>query len=291
MISILIPAYDFDITSLVNGLHCVILDSEIYEEIIIGADGCSEQFLTAYNKLADLKKVKIHAEVENIGRAGIRNKLADRAKGTHLLYIDADALIISSAVSYLDNYVKYLNSAPVLCGGVAYRDSAPDDPDKFLRWRYGYNREQKSARTRNRNVYSSFSGFNFMLEKELMNKIRFNEELKMYGHEDTLFGYQLLVAKVPILHIDNALIHDGIEPNRIFIRKTQEGIFNLSLLYDQVTDRKLFSGLVRLLKLYRLLKFFAFDIMLRSRKTSLRTFAIYKLALLCHHRINPVESN
>lgn len=304
MISILIPVYDYDITSLINGLHSVIIDSENYNEIIIGADGCSQQYLAGYSKLAELEKVKLHIEDKNIGRAAIRNKLADNSSGTYILYLDADALILSSASVFLDNYIKYINSAPVICGGVKYRDTPPDDPDKFLRWRYGHKREQKSAKERNKNVYASFSGFNFLLDKEVFHKIRFNEELKKYGHEDTLFGYQLLVAKIPILHIDNALIHDGIEPNRLFIQKTQEGICNLSLLYDHVTDKKLFARQIRILRLYRFLKVFALDrlidkifvkkrrklvIMLRSSKTSLRSFALYKLALLCHHRLNPGE--
>ncbi|MDX2414420.1 MAG: glycosyltransferase [Bacteroidales bacterium] len=302
MISILIPVYDFDVTSLVNGLHSVIINSEVYCEIIIGADGCSDKYIDDYKMLTELEKVHLHIEHKNVGRAAIRNKLADKSCGAHLLYLDADALIVSSAKVFLGTYIQYLNSAPVICGGVKYRDTAPDDPDKFLRWRYGHKREQKNAKTRNKDAYASFSGFNFLVQKELLHKIRFNEELRMYGHEDTLFGYQLRIAKVPILHIDNALIHDGLEPNRIFIQKTQEGISNLSLLYDQVTNRKLFTSMVRLLRLYKYLKYFGidriinrffiskrrrFEIMLRSHKTSVRTFDFYKLALLCHHRINP----
>ncbi len=50
MISILIPVYDFDVTSLVNGLHSVIINSEVYCEIVLGADGCSEKYIEDYKK-------------------------------------------------------------------------------------------------------------------------------------------------------------------------------------------------------------------------------------------------
>ena len=70
-----------------------------------------------------------------------------------------------------------------------------------------------------------------------MSRIRFNEELKQYGHEDTLLGYQLKKAGIEVLHIDNGLYHEGLESNREFLVKTKLGIENLSKLYDKVTDK------------------------------------------------------
>ncbi|MEZ5000391.1 MAG: hypothetical protein R2744_00740 [Bacteroidales bacterium] len=40
-----------------------------------------------------------------------------------------------------------------------------------------YSQEQKSARYRNKHPYSSFSGFNFLIEKSVFLKLRFNEDL------------------------------------------------------------------------------------------------------------------
>lgn len=301
MISILIPVYNFDLTSLINCLSGAISDSEFYSEIIIGADGCDKTYLDSYQKLTSLDKVSLHISKENIGRASIRNELIDKSSGTHLLFIDADALVQPDIKKFLAAYVDHLNAAPVICGGVAYRKVPPDDPDKYLRWHYGFYREQQTAKKRNKNSYASFSGFNFMIEKQILSRIKFNSELKKYGHEDTLFGYQLMKAQVPILHIDNPLIHDGLEPNREFLQKTEEGMQNLSLLYDKVTDRKAFSTSVRLLKIYKRLKllgmarllarFYArrskkIELKLRSERTSLKVFTIYKLSMFCYYRLN-----
>ena len=99
---------------------------------------------------------------------------------------------------------------------------------------------------RNKHPHAGFSTFNVLIERSVFSKIRFNEELKQYGHEDTLLGYQLKKAGIDILHIDNGLMHEGLESNRDFLNKTKLGIENLSKLYDKVTDKKAFSRTVRL---------------------------------------------
>ncbi len=299
MISILIPAYNYDLTSLVNCLSGAIEDSELYSEIIIGADGCADTYVDSYKKLTELAKVKLHISEENIGRASIRNEIGEIAEGSHLLYIDADALAEPNVKDYLSKYVDYLNSAPVICGGTSYREIPPDDPDKYLRWHYGYYRERQDANKRNKNPYASFSGFNFIIEKEIFSRIKFNSDLKKYGHEDTLFAYQLMKARVTIIHIDNSLIHEGLESNLEFLQKTEEGMQNLSLLYDKVTDRKGFSSSVKLLKKYKRLKMIGMtrllarfyirrkkkiEIKLRTHKASLKTFSLYKLSMFCYFR-------
>ena len=299
MISLLVPVYNYDVTSLINCLHAAIEDSQIFTEIIIGADGCDPVYTDQIKSLGKLPKVKNYISKDNLGRAAIRNRLADQSSGSHLLYIDADALISGNAKQYFEKWANHINAAPVICGGTAYRDKPPADPDKYLRWHYGYFREQRTLKQRNRNPYASFTGFNFMIEKELMAKIRFNEELKKYGHEDTLLGYQLKKAGIKFLHIDNPLIHDGIESNREFIRKTREGVYNLNTLYDMVTDKKEFAGTVRLLKMFRKLKVIGIarllallykkrkrriEIIVRSGTCSLYLFSLYKLSLFSYFR-------
>ena len=137
-------------------------------------------------------------------------------------------MIPGTAEAYLLKWIPMINTASVICGGTLYNDSAPGDPDKILRWKYGRIREQKKAAERNKHPHSNFSTFNFLIEKSVFSKIRFNEELKQYGHEDTLLGYQLKKAGINVLHIDNGLIHEGVESNREFLNKTKLGIENLS---------------------------------------------------------------
>ena len=299
MISILIPVFDYDVASLVTGLHQAVKDLPEYDEIIIGADGCSDDYLGMYEALSKLDKVSLLVSSNNVGRASIRNMLADKAGGDYLLFIDADALIQGNPKDYLARWLDHYTAAPVVCGGTDYHKTPPDNPDRYLRWHFGYYKEKKSLKKRRRRPYATFSGFNFLIEKSILNKFRFNEELKKYGHEDTLFAYQLKKAGISLEHIDNKLIHDGLESNREYIMKTKDGISNLSILYDKVTDKRTFAsvvGMIRYFNYFRILgitrllarvytkKRRRIEIMLRSPKCSLRIFSIYKMALFCYYR-------
>lgn len=298
MISILIPVNDYDIIALVHSMKDGLEKVAEYCEILIGDDGSSPEFRNKYLAL-ECDEVRIISTEKNVGRAAIRNKLALEAKGEHLLFIDADAMIQGTAEAYLLRWLPMINTAKVFCGGTLYNETPPGDPDKILRWKYGRKVEQKKASDRNKHPHSSFSTFNFLIEKSVFLKIRFNEELKQYGHEDTLLGYQLKKAGIDVLHIDNGLIHEGLESNREFLNKTKLGIENLSQLYDKVTDKKAFSSAVRMLRVYNKLSAFRLtrilagifiryrermEIRLDASKISLNLFGFYKVCMFCTYR-------
>jgi glycosyltransferase involved in cell wall biosynthesis len=298
MISILIPVNDYDIVALVHSMRDGMEKVSEYCEILIGDDGSSPDFRNKYLQLEGAG-VKVIVSEKNIGRAAIRNKLAMEAKGDHLLFIDADVMIQGTAEAYLLKWLPMINKARVICGGTIYSETAPGDPDKILRWKYGKYREQRKASERNKHPHSGFSTFNFLIEKSVFSKIRFNEELKQYGHEDTLLGYQLKKAGIDVLHIDNGLLHEGLESNREFINKTKLGIENLSHLYDKVTDKRAFSSAVRMLRVYnrlndlRLTRLLAgiyihyrdrMEIRLDAADPSLYLFGFFKVCLFCTFR-------
>ena len=297
-ISLLIPVFDYDIIALVYSMKNAMGKVPEFYEIVIGDDGSSAEYCEKYKSL-ESENVKVISSKKNIGRAAIRNKLALEAKGDFLLFIDADVMMPGTAEAYILKWLPYMNNSKVICGGTLYHDSAPGDPDKLLRWKYGKWREQKSAAERNKHPHAGFSTFNVMIEKSAFGKIRFNEELKQYGHEDTLLGYQLKKAGIDILHIDNGLMHEGLETNRDFLNKTKLGIENLSKLYDKVTDKRSFSDTVLMLRIYNKLKYFGMtrilaaifikfrdrmEIRLDSSNISLLLFGFYKMSMFCTYR-------
>jgi GT2 family glycosyltransferase len=298
MISILIPVNDYDIVALVHSMKDGLSKVPEYGEILIGDDGSSPEFRSKYQSLEG-DNVRLIVSEKNIGRAAIRNKLALEARGDHLLFIDADVMIKGTAEAYLLKWLPTINTAKVTCGGILYPETPPGDPDKILRWKYGRMREQKKASERNKHPHSTFSTFNVLIDKSVFSKIRFNEELKQYGHEDTLLGYQLRKAGINILHIDNGLVHEGLETNREFLNKTKLGIENLSQLYDKVTDKRTFSEAVGMLGIYNKLSAFRLtlilagifiryrermEIKLDSAKVSLHLFGFYKVCMFCTYR-------
>ena len=304
-ISLLIPVFDYDIIALVHSMKNAMGKVPELYEIIIGDDGSSSEYNEKYRTL-EADNVKVIVSGKNIGRAAIRNMLALEARGDFVLFIDADVMLPGTAEAYFLKWIPYLKSSKVICGGTLYHESAPGDPDKLLRWKYGKWREQKKAVERNRKPHASFSTFNVLIERSVFSKIRFNEELKQYGHEDTLLSYQLKKAGIGIFHIDNGLMHEGLESNREFLIKTKLGIENLSMLYDKVTDKKTFSETVNMLQIYNKLKFFGLtrilaaifiryrdrmEIRLDSSDISLLLFAFYKMSMFCTYRAIHIRKN
>ena len=297
-ISLLIPVCNYDIVALVHSMRNAIGKVAEFNEILIGDDGSSAEYREKYRSLEG-EGVRLIVSEKNIGRAAIRNRLALEASGDYLIFIDADTMLTGTAEAYILAWLPMLKVSRVLCGGMLYHESPPGDPDKLLRWKYGKGREQKKASERNKHPHASFSTFNVLFDKSIFSKIRFNEELKQYGHEDTLMGYQLKKAGIGILHIDNGLMHEGLESNKDFLTKTKLGIENLSMLYDNVTDKKSFSQTVKILRAYNRLKFFRLtrilagifiryrdrmEIKLDSSDMSLRLFGFYKVCMFCTYR-------
>lgn len=297
-ISLLIPVFDYDIVALVHSMKSALGKVPEFCEILIGDDGSSPGYKKKYS-LLEGEGIRVISSEKNIGRAAIRNRLALEASGDFLLFIDADTMIPGTADAYISKYVPAMSSASVVCGGIIYPDSPPGDPDKLLRWKYGKWREQKKASERNKHPHAGFSTFNVLIEKSVFLKIRFNEELKQYGHEDTLLSYQLKKAGVGILHIDNGLVHEGLESNKDFLDKTKLSIENLSKLYNKVTDKKAFSETVTMLRAYRKISFLRLtlvlagifiryrdrmEIRLDSGKKSLYLYVFYRMCMFCTYR-------
>ncbi|HPF03522.1 MAG TPA: glycosyltransferase family A protein [Bacteroidales bacterium] len=297
-ISLLIPVCDYDIVAMVHSMKRCLPDIPEFIEILIGDDGSSPSWTDKYRSLNG-PGVRIIRSEKNIGRAAIRNLLALEAKGDHLLFIDADTMIPGTPEAFIRNWIDAAGIARVIFGGVLYHETPPGDPDKILRWKNGRRREQKKAAIRNKHPYASFSTFNVLIEKNIFEKLRFNEEIRQYGHEDTLFSYQLKKAGIDIGHIDNGLIHEGLESNRDYLNKTKLRIENLSKLYDFITDKKTFASTVRMIRLYRILSLLKLNLILAgffirfrekmelkidSANPRLILFSVYKVTMFCTFR-------
>jgi len=292
MISILIPTYNYPITRLVTDLHRQAMDSYADFEIIVLEDG-STLFTEENKKVNDIQFCRHIVLPKNMGRSAIRNKLADMAKYDHLLFMDCDAEVCSP--HYVEKYLTFCREECVVMGGTAY-DPNEHEPRYSLRLAYGRQREARSALERSHHQqYNSFTTFNFLISKSVFNRVRFDENIRGYGHEDTLFGHQLHEIDCEFLHIDNPLIHKGLDDNQTFIRKTEEGTRNLFWLYETgrypflEAESKLLHSFV-LLKKMGLTRFCAFKFSffhrflykkLCSPNPSLHLYDFYKILFLC----------
>jgi len=235
MISVLIPIYNFNVAKLVKDLHLQLTYANVDFEIILGDDASTQ--LHGNEKLTNLQGVTYFSLPENIGRAKMRNLLVEKAKYPYLLFMDCDAAEMYS--TYINNYLVEIsrNVSPVcIIGGVAYRSQKPN-PKYYLRWHYGKKRETKDADYRNRKPYKSFTSFNAVFSKSIFDLVKFDESFATYGNEDTFFGNQLRNANIPVIHINNALYHDGLDTNNDYLTKVETSIDNLiSLLHSKKID-------------------------------------------------------
>src|SRR5690606_28776602 len=69
--------------------------------------------------------------------------------------------------------------------------------------------------------------------KNVLSILKFNPIIKNYGHEDTLLAYQISLAKLNVIHIQNPVKHGSIDTNTIFIGKTILALNNLKLIYNK----------------------------------------------------------
>ena len=289
LISICIPVYNSDANSLVKSLaeQLVFLENKV-EVIVI--DDCSHAEWKRKNE--DIIRFCRYIVLdENIGRSKIRNLFLKFAKGDFLLFIDGDSEIISK--SYLADYLEFIEKSnpDILVGGSIYQNEKPKR-SHLLRWKYSIYRESKSA-TKRETSNSGFKTNNFLIEKKLFSSSPFNEELKGYGHEDTLFGIQLLQKKCNIQHLENPVLNKHLDSNSVFLRKTENAILNLLQIYamrdqypeirdiklicfyEKITQQKLRKIVLLLFQLFR--PFVVF--FLRNGFFTLWMFDFYKLGL------------
>lgn len=233
-LSILIPAYNWDCSQLISDLHAQGDALGIEYEIIV-ADDCSTDF-DKLQSVRDTARRLQHCSFtileNNIGRSAIRNMLADMARYDKLLFMDCDAAVCSP--TYLKDYMVASKQADVVCGGVVHPEKLPP-PGVELRWKYERNADRhRSAKHRSKTPYDHFTPFNFLISRDTFQQIRFDTTFCGYGYEDVLFGMEMQRLRSSVLHIDNPLLHLGLEPNEKYLIKTDEAIHNLLLHRDQI---------------------------------------------------------
>ncbi|SDC88737.1 glycosyltransferase family 2 protein [Williamwhitmania taraxaci] len=230
MLSVLIPVYQYDVTDLVSSLINQLAAHDIVYEILV-FDDCSVPAFKATNSgLKNVMHVKYVELEQNIGRSKIRNLLASTARFENLLFLDCDVSLPET--NFIERYLNFSAKSYVTVGGICYRSQKPTYAPKVLRWKYGHQRETQIASQRNKQPYSSFKTANFFITRTNFLRVKFSEEIHGYGHEDTLFGYELEQVNIPIFHIDNPVYHDGLEDASVFISKSEEAVKNLYMLFQ-----------------------------------------------------------
>ncbi|KXH83333.1 glycosyltransferase family 2 protein [Chryseobacterium kwangjuense] len=291
LLSVCIPVYNFDVRGLVSDLKKEISVNGLDAEIILIDDASDESFKNTHQILQNEVENFIFLE-KNIGRSRIRNLFQKYASGKYLLFLDCDGKITEP--DFLKNYTDFIQKHPetdVMYGGRIVSASAPDD-EHYLRWKFSVERENLPLEFRLNKPYLSFQTNNFVIKKDIFEKVDFNPAFQKYGYEDLLFAMDLKSEHIKIDHISNPIFNNDLESNSVYLGKVEESIESLAaMLKDKNLAAKLSE--VKLVRLYTKLPFKSlFGLILNGftlkglkkklskRGVNLRYLDVYKLGLL-----------
>ena len=290
MLSILIPTYNYNVYPLVTELKNQADALGIDYEILVQDDG-SYLYLEENRKIYELGNCSFLENKENLGRSKVRNLLSTQAKFNWLLFLDSDTFPKNS--DYILKYIQNISSKTgIIYGGIEYQNEEPEK-NRILRWVYGKEREALSVNKRSKNKYLSFLTLNFLVNKSVFKNVKFNENIPNLRHEDTLFSYDLFKNNIPIDHLKNVVIHNGLDENIVFLKKSKESIdgllflLNNNLIDSNYIKLSKYGKIITNLHLTFLLVFFfkvfgaKIERNLLSEKPNLFLFDIFRLCYFC----------
>lgn len=251
MISILIPVFNYDINELIVALSNQAGKLGQESEIIVIDDGSQSSYRNLNAAIASLPFVQYIESEKNNGRVRIRQMLADKASFEWLLFLDCDSQILSD--HYLEIYVQRIrDSVQIMSGGRVYSREKPTDCRFTLHWKYGTYREKTTYNSKNHT--NRFMTNNFLIRKSIFVKFHFTPDWGGYGYEDTWIGIQLEAMNIAVSHIDNPVLHNGLQESLEFLSKSREALKNLKKL-SQVVPVKILAKHVKLYLYYYRLKY------------------------------------
>lgn len=297
-ISFLIPTYNYDCTALVRELCRQADEAGVDYEVLVADDASTDaEVAHALTDVGNMPHCRLVRGAKNVGRAAIRNRLMQEARGAYLLFMDSDAGVC--APDFVKRYLEAAVPDCVVCGGIRHPESCPS-ADRSLRWRYEKTAERRfTAEARSQRPYDAFRTFNFLIPRSVMVAAPFDENFRRYGYEDVLLGRRLQEMGVPVVHIDNALMNMDIETNETFLRKTEEANGTLCDFYDLLRHH---SGIIRCYERLERLRLAAgvsrlfgwLKPMLRrqllGQRPSVFLFGCYKLGDFCRRRRTALQN-
>lgn len=305
-LSILIPTYNHVCTELVESLQAQVSSLPNLEyEILVADDGSTDEYTIEENRIINqLDNCRYIERETNVGRAAIRNFLAQQAKHPWLLFIDSNMyVILSEYLSYYLNQIKENNADfedsihikyGVIYGG--YQIKRDDETKERLKNNLRYIFESRCTqngdyRERQANPYRDFHTSNFIVQRNIILKYPLDERFYHYGYEDVLWGKTLKDNHILIKHIDNPLEYDHFIGNMSFVSKTEESLRTLYQFREELEGYSKIIDYAQRLKRWHLSHlcqklFPLFSLPIKARltgnKPSILWFNIYKLLYYIH---------
>ena len=289
-LSILIPTYNHICTELVESLQAQASSLPNLEyEILVADDGSTDEYTIEENRIINqLGNCRYIERETNVGRAAIRNFLAQQAKHPWLLFIDSD--LHTNNPYFIQKYIQA--EGEVIVGGLKIGGN-PTTLKNNLRYKYEKSCEKQHDFLHRKKIGNKeFRTTNFLIAKDIISQCPFDESFKYYGYEDVLFGKSICQNGYSIVHIDNPILLDDYETNYHFVLKTEEACRTLYQFrkelkgYSKLIDYSEFISKMGIITpiLKRLFPWIGLHIKARltGNKPSILWFNIYKFLYYIH---------
>lgn len=243
-LSILIPTYNYDLTSLATQLSREADELGLSYEILLGDDASSESYRQLYAELSTALPALVHISLpENIGVNRMRNLLINKAKSDWCLLLDSD--VLPARGGFIAKYLPLMNdkSVDIYVGRINY--SPPPQRSWALRYAYGQRYEVMPFAALHRAPRRRFISMNLLVRRSMALRVPCPEDVGM-GYEDALWGQRLNLAGAQIATADVVVFHQIKEDNKAFLSTLDGYLQNLALYSYRFP-----TGAVRLLDFWR----------------------------------------
>ena len=295
MLSVLIPVYRYDVRDLIKELHRQCLGLNIPFEIRVLDDGSGEIYCIKNREISNLEHVVLEESSANTGRSKVRNTLAAKARYEWLWFLDCDGDARLNP-TLAETFWNARDEKTLISGGRVYQSTPPEDKRLYLHWLWGAQRELLDPAIRMKDPVTTFLSNNFLLHKQILQQVPFDTYFNGYGYEDTFFAAELVQAGYSIQHINNPVVHAGLENARDFLKKIEESLVNLIRLQERCAEKNIrFPVRSKLMLAYKVLHFpiirpvfarwFSRNLphwknQLLGKNPDLRLFDLYRLAFM-----------
>ena len=189
-VSVIIPAYNAEktIENLIRTMSNQTFSKE-KSEIIVVNDCSSDKTLEILKRLEQDFPIRILSHEFNKGLSAARNTGIKNSHGKILIFIDADMTVDEN---YIENHVNFHNNKHVI--GIVGNITAGENVlmDKYQKYLYKSRRGFKKFNPKFPLPYYTFLFNNTSIKREAIDNCgMFDENIKIYGGEDTEFAFRV----------------------------------------------------------------------------------------------------